>query len=78
MDQKTYELYINKKLIFIDSLQFLRSSLDGLVKNLLKDDFTYLSQEFDNNVLDVVKQKGFYPQEYMRDFEKFKEELPSK
>ena len=72
MDQKTYELYINKKLIFIDSLQFLRSSLDGLVKNLLKDDFTYLSQEFDNNVLDVVKQKGFYPLEYMCDFEKFK------
>ena len=71
MDQKTYELYINKKLIFIDSLQFLRSSLDGLVKNLLKDDFTYLSQEFDNNVLDVVKQKGFYPLEYMCDFEKF-------
>ena len=72
MDQKTYELYINKKLIFIDSLQFLRSSLDGLVKNLLKNDFTYLSQEFDNNVLDVVKQKGFYPLEYMCDFEKFK------
>ena len=72
MDQKTYELYINKKLIFIDSLQFLRSSLDGLVKNLLKDDFTYLSQEFDNNVLDVVKQKGFYPLEYMCDFERFK------
>ena len=72
MDQKTYELYINKKLIFIDSLQFLRSSLDGLVKNLLKNDFTYLSQEFDNNVLDLVKQKGFYPLEYMCDFEKFK------
>ena len=70
MDQKTYELYI--KLIFIDSLQFLRSSLDGLVKNLLKNDFTYLSQEFDNNVLDAVKQKGFYPLEYMCDFEKFK------
>ena len=72
MDQKTYELYINKKLIFIDSLQFIRSSLDGLVKNLLKNDFTYLSQEFDNNVLDVVKQKWFYPLEYMCDFEKFK------
>ena len=69
---------INKKLIFIDSFQLLSSLLDGLVKNLGKDDFAYLSQEFDNNVLDVVKQKGFYPQEYMRDFEKFKEELPSK
>ena len=40
--------------------------------------FKYLSQEFDNNVLDLVKQKGFYPYDYMNDFEKFKEELPRK
>ena len=40
--------------------------------------FKYLSQEFDNNVLDLVKQIGFYPYEYMSDFEKFKEELPNK
>ena len=26
-----------------------------------------------NNVLDLVKQKGFYPYEHMRDFEKIKE-----
>ena len=25
-----------------------------------------------------LEQKGFYPYEYMNDFEKFKEELPSK
>ena len=37
-----------------------------------------MSQEFDKNVLDLVKQKGFYPYEYMSDFKKFKEELPSK
>ena len=37
-----------------------------------------MSQEFDNNILDIVKQNGFYPYEYMSDFEKFKEELPSK
>ena len=37
-----------------------------------------MSQEFDNNALDLVKQKGFYPYEYMSDFEKFKEELCSK
>ena len=69
---------INNKLSFIDSFQFLSSSLDSFVKNLGKDDFKYLSQEFDNIVLDLVKQKRFYPYEYISNFEKFKEELPSK
>ena len=47
---------VNKKLRFIYSFQFLSASLDSLVKNLVKDDFKYLSQEFDNNVLDLDKQ----------------------
>ena len=54
---------INNKLSFIDSFQFLTSSLDNLVKNLNKDDFKYLIQKFYNNVLDLVEQKGFYPYE---------------
>ena len=37
-----------------------------------------MSQEFDNNVLDLVQGKEFYPYEYMSDFVKFKEEFPSK
>ena len=36
-----------------------------------------MSREFDD-VLDLVKQKGFYPYEYMSDFEKFKEQRPCK
>ena len=63
---------INNKLIFIDSFQFLSSSLDSLVKDLKNNDFKYLIQEFHKNKLDLVKQKGFYPYEYMTDFEKFK------
>ena len=43
-----------------------------------KNEFKYLSQEFDNKVLDLVKQKGFYPNDNMSDFEKFKEEFESK
>ena len=45
---------INNKLSFIDSFQLLSSSLDSLVKYLGTDDFKYLSEEFDNNVLDLV------------------------
>ena len=52
--------------------------LDSFIKNLSNDDFKYLSQEFDNNVIDLVKQKGFHPYKYMNDFEKFKEQLPCK
>ena len=43
-------LTINNKLSLIDSFQTLRSLLDSLVKNLSKNDFKYLSQEFDNKV----------------------------
>ena len=45
--EKHMSFTINSKLSFIDS-----SSLDNIVKNLDKDDFKYISQEFDNNVLD--------------------------
>ena len=71
--EKYMSFSINNKLSFIYSFEFLSSSLDSLVKNLKKDDFKYLSQEFDNNVLDLVKQKRFYFYEYISDFEKFKE-----
>ena len=76
--EKYISFTVNNNLSFIDSFQFLRSSLESLVKNLNKDGFKYLSQEFDNNVLDLVKEKGFYHYEYISDFEKFKEELPGK
>ena len=76
--KKYISFTINNKLSFIDSFQFLSSSLDTLVKTLSKDDFKYFSQEFDNNVLDLVQKKGFYCCVYISDFEKFKGELPSK
>ena len=57
--EKYMNFGINNKLRFINSFQFLSSSLDSLVKNFGKDDFKYFSQEFDNNVLDLVEQKDF-------------------
>ena len=50
---------INNKLSFIDSFRFPNSSLNSLMKNLAKDGFENLSQEIDNNVLNLVKQKDF-------------------
>ena len=76
--EKYMSFTINIKLSFIYSFQFLSSSLDSLVKNLNKDDFKYLTQEFEIKLLDLVMPKGFYPYEYMSEFEKFKEVLLSK
>ena len=51
--EKYMSFTINNKLTFIHSFQFVSFSLDNLGKNLNKNDFKYLSQEFDNNVLDL-------------------------
>ena len=65
---------INKNLVFIDSMQFMNSSLDSLVKNLSDDDFKYLSEELGGEFLKLVKQKGVYSYEYMNSFKKFSED----
>ena len=69
--EKYMSYIINNKLSSIDSVQFLSFSLYSLVKNLSKNNFKHLIQEFDSNVVDLVKQKLFYPYEYMSDFENF-------
>ena len=70
---------INRNLVFIDSMQFMNSSLNSLVKNLSDNDFKYLSQEFSGEFLGLVKQKGVYPYEYMDSFKTFSEnKLPDK
>ena len=70
--EKYMSFTIKDKLGFLNSFQYRTSSLDSLAKNVGKGDFKCLNQEFDNNVLDLVKQKGFYPYKYMTSFEKFK------
>ena len=59
-----YMVFIfNKSLVFIDSMQFINSSLKKLVKNLLDDDLKYLTGEFGSKNLELVKQKDAYPHE---------------
>ena len=64
--EKYMSFTIINTLRFIDSFQFLSYSLPSLVKNVSKDGFKYPSQEFDNDILDLFKQKAFYPHEYKR------------
>ena len=57
----------------------MNSSLDSLVKNLSEMDFKYLSQEFSDYFLKLVKEKRLYPYEYMESFKKFSEDkLPDR
>ena len=70
---------INKNLVFVDSMQFMNSSPDKLVKNLNDKDFRYLSEEFSDEQLKLVREKGIYPYEYMNSFKRFSEdEVPNK
>ena len=54
-------------------MQFMNSSLDKLAKNLSDEDFKYLVEEFGSKKLELLKQKGTYPYEYMNSFERFDE-----
>ena len=59
---------------FIDSMQFMNYSLDKLFKNLSDEDFKYLVKEFGSKNLEILKQKGTYPYEYMNSFKRFNDE----
>ena len=55
-------------------MQFMNSSLDKLVRNFSDEDFKYLVEQFGSENLELLKQKGANPYEYMNSFEKFNEE----
>ena len=77
--EKYMAFMLGNHLMFIDSFQFMSSSLDKLVSNLPKDDLIYTSKAFKGKRLDLMSQTGVYPYDYMDSFEKFNEkELPTK
>ena len=62
MVQKNKWHFFNKNLVFVDSMRFMKSSLDKLVKNLSDEDFKYLVEKFGSENLELLKQKDAYPQ----------------
>ena len=78
--EKYMAFYINNHLSFIDSLQFMSSSLDKLASNLSEDDFIYTKKYFTDPVqFNLMKRKGVYPYDYMDSFSKFNDtELPKR
>ena len=59
------------KIVFKDSLKFMRSSIEALVNNLPKNGFKNISKYFKPEQVELIKQKGFYPYEFMDKLEKF-------
>ena len=68
--EKYIAFTFNKNLVFIDSMQFMKSSPDALVKNSSNNDFKFLSLEFSGEFLKLVK-KRVYPYEYRKSFKSF-------
>ena len=77
--EKYMAFMLGNHLTFIDSFQFMSSSLDKLVSNLPKEALKYTSEEFTGMTLSLMSQKGVYPYDRMDSFEKFDQtELPTK
>ena len=76
--EKYMAFMLGNHLTFIDSFQFMSSSLEKLVSNLPRESLKHTSQIFKNEKLDLMSKKGVYPYDFMDSFEKFNEKLPSK
>ena len=76
--EKYMAFMLGNHLTFIDSFQFMSSSLERLVSNLPKESLKYTSKKFKGEKLDLMAQKGVYPYDYMDSFDKFNEKLPTK
>ena len=55
---------LGKHLVFLDSFQFMASSLERLADNLPADNFNYTSQAFKGEKLALMKKKGVCPYDY--------------
>ena len=56
--KNTCNFFLNKNLVFIDSMQFMNSRLDKLAKNMSDEDFKYLTEEFWFCKFRTIKAKG--------------------
>ena len=58
--EKYMSIIVNRNITFIDSLQFIKASLDTLPSNLEVNDFEYLISEFPSDKLEILKRKDAY------------------
>ena len=63
-------IIVNRNIIFLDSLQFLKASLDNLAGNLEDKDFKHLKSEFPEDKLKILERKDAYPYECVHSYKK--------
>ena len=63
LNERYMSIIVNRNIIFLDSLQFLKASLDSLAGNLQDTDFKHLLSEFPEDKLDLLRKKDAYPYE---------------
>ena len=76
--EKYMAFMLGNHLTFLDSFQFMSSSLEKLVGNLPKESLKYTSKIFKGTKFDLMIRKGVYPYDYMDSFDKFNSPLPKK
>ena len=76
--EKYMAFMLGNHLTFLDSFQFMSSSLEKLVGNLPKESLKYTSKMFKGIKFDLMIRKGVYPYDYMDSFDKFNSPLPKK
>ena len=77
--EKYISFSLGKNLVFIDSIQFMSSSLEALVNNLSPKDFRIVGKRWKGEDFNLVRKKGVFPYEFLDDIIKLNTEgLPSK
>ena len=69
-DKRYMSIIVNRNIIFLDSLQFLKASLDNLAENLEDKDFKHLLSEFSEDKLKILKRKDAYTYEWVDSYKK--------
>ena len=72
-NMEKYMTFSIGQLQFIDSLQFMNSSLDRLSTNLQTEDLVMTSSGVSESELTLLRRKGVYPYEYVDSYERFDE-----
>ena len=70
--EKYMSVMTNKKIIFLDSLQFMKASLAQLADNLEDADYKHLLSEFPADKLHLLKKKDTFPYEWIDDYKKLR------